>query len=244
MCAKCSRRGFVQALMAGVLFSKPSFATQASFPTGCAFDKKVNVFNIAALPTKGKSGNPDLDEALIVELGRITKIIPVNPGFQYVEEPSANAFAIPQALIPGTTGTVLIGLKLVSLFMQTKNGGATIAGVCAHECGHIYQYFSEYEEHFESSGKKGYILRELHADFIAGYYMGKRKNYTADQVKLFSRTLFDLGNYDFANPDFHGSPALRATSMEAGYHLAVTDVAFRDAVAIGEAYVRNIGGPF
>ena len=240
MCAKCSRRGFVQTLVAGVLFSKPSFAAQASFPTGCAFDNTV--FDIAAFPTKGKSGYPDLDDALIVELGPITKIIPVNPGFQYIEEVSPNAFAIPQTLIPGTNGTVLIGLKLVSFFMKSKNGGAAVAEVCAHECGHIYQFFSEYKEHFEQSDN-GSILRELHADFIAGYYMGKRKEYTADQVRLFSRTLFDVGTYDFADPRFHGSPALRATSMEAGYHLAVTGVAFKDAVAKGETYVRRIGDP-
>jgi hypothetical protein len=175
--------------------------------------------------------------------GRIERIIPVNPGFQYVEETnSPNAWAIPETLISGTKGTVLIGLKLIAFLMQSQNGGASVAGVCAHECGHIYQYSSGAAERFGTTDY-GRILRELHADFIAGYYMGRRKEYTADHVRLFSRTLFDVGTYDFANPQYHGSPALRATSMEAGYHQAATGVAFADAAIKGEAYVRCITGP-
>jgi hypothetical protein len=200
------------------------------------------VFDVAALPIKGKSGDVNLDLALVAELGRIKGIIPVNPGFQYIEENSPNAYAISETLIPGTKGTVLLGLKLVSFFMKSQNGGASVAGVCAHECGHIYQYFSSYAERF-ATDNNGRILRELHADFIAGYYMGRRKEYTANHVKLFSRTLFDVGTYDFANPQYHGSPALRATSMEAGYHQAATGVTFADATAKGEAYVRCIAGP-
>jgi hypothetical protein len=237
MCAKCSRRGFVQMLIAGMLFPKPSLATPANFPTACAFDQTG--YNALDFPRKAQSGNVNLDNALIAELRRITTIIPVHPGFQYIEERSPNAFATPQTIIPGTSGTVLIGLKLVTSFLQTTNGGAVVAGVCAHECGHIYQFFSEYNEHFENSNNK-LVLRELHADFIAGYYMGKRREYTADNVRLFTQTLIQFGTYDFADPKYHGSPAIRAAAMEGGYHMAITGDTFGDAVAKGENYVRRL----
>jgi hypothetical protein len=236
MCLICQRRGFLVGGISTLLFGiiNPSVAV-SEIPTACGWTS----FDVAEYPTKSKSADPNLDRALIKEIERLLAIIPVNPGFQYIEERSPNAFAIRQSIVPGTKGTILLGLKLIEVLMKRPNGGAAVAGVCAHECGHIFQYFSGYAENFASSDV-GHVLSELHADLIAGYYMGKRRLVTADNVRLFSAVLVESGTYDFGDPKFHGSPGLRAASMERGYFMATTGIKFEEAARQGEEYVRRI----
>ena len=189
-----------------------------------------------------QSSDADLDKALIAELKHILEIIPVNPGFQYIEERRPNSAAMELTVVPGTKGTVLIGINLVKALMKEENGGAAVAGVCAHECGHIYQYFSEIWR--ELSGDDT-IIKELHADLIAGYYMGRRKTWTADRVKLFSRALLGLGgNVQFGDPtpipSSHGTSDQRNRAMTKGYALANKGMSFNQAAASGVEYVREI----
>ena len=199
----CSRRTFLQcSLSALILGDLTGRASSAVLTEACAW----NATDPGNYPRRSTSDNPDLDRALIVELKRIIETIPVNPGFQFIEEESPNAFAIKESLISGTSGTVLIGLKLLNVLLKNIQGGVSVAGVCAHECGHIYQYFSDFYDRLNGSNK---IRLELHADCLAGFYMGKRKDITADQVKLFGKTLYSFGGYDYGNPKFHGSGGQR-----------------------------------
>jgi hypothetical protein len=84
-----------------------------------------------------KSGDAAFDRALIAELKRITTVIPVDPGFKFVN--AKNAGATPKTVVDGTKGTVLIGLRLVNELLRPSQGGITVACVLAHECG---TYFS------------------------------------------------------------------------------------------------------
>jgi hypothetical protein len=234
MCRLCSRRAFVQgSLSALVLGDSTGRASSAVDSEACAW----NATDLGSYPRRSTSNNPDLDRALIAELKRILETIPVNPGFQFIEEDNPNAFALKASLISGTNGTVLIGLKLLNVLFQESQGGVSVAGVCAHECGHIYQYFSEFYDRLNGSSK---IYLELHADCLAGFYMGKRKDTTADQIKLFTKTLVSFGGYDYGNEKFHGSPGQRAAAMEHGYMLAGKGVSFDDAAADGESYVKRL----
>jgi len=175
---------------------------------------------------------------MIAELKRILAVIPVNPEFHYIDEGNPNAFALPTSDLPGTKGTVLLGLKLInSLLQEQPDGGAAIAGVCAHECAHIYQYTTEFYDRLSGSGP---ILLELHADLIAGFYMGKRADVNADRVRSFSRALFERSGYDYTNPNYHGSPGQRLVAVEKGYFYARQGLSLQDATTRGETYVKNL----
>ncbi len=107
--------------------------------------------------------------------------------------------------------------------------------MCAHECGHIYQFNSAFRERLGSV-----LLIELHADFLAGIYMGKRKEFTADRVKQFSDALHSAGDYAYNDPGYHGTPGQRSAAMEKVYQLASSNQSFDALAVVGETYVRNL----
>jgi hypothetical protein len=185
---------------------------------------------------RASSGDAALDAALIIELQRILTVVPkINPGFQYLVDKDPNSFATTQTLVNGTNGTVLIGINLIKLLMQRPEGGAAVAGMCAHECGHIYQYNTGFHQRL-----KEVLLIELHADFLAGIYMRKRAEVTADRVQQFSDALHLAGSYAYTDPSYHGTPGQRSAAMEKGYRLGEGNKPFDELAAIGETYVRNL----
>jgi Zn-dependent protease with chaperone function len=172
----------------------------AAAPTPCGF---LGDPNLADYPRLANSGNQKLDEAVIGELQRIITIIPVNPEFHYIDENVPNAYALPSsdALAMGRThGTVLLGIKLFNSLLKENDGAAAIAGICAHECAHIYQYFSEFYNRLSLVNS---VVVELHADFMAGYYLGKRGDTSDERVRSFSLTLFSRTDYAYTDPTFH-----------------------------------------
>jgi hypothetical protein len=71
-------------------------------------------------------------------------VMPVNPGFRIIDDVEGpNAFAMPRTIVVGTTGTVLLGISLLKSEITLKYGGYAAAGIGAHECAHIYQFFSD-----------------------------------------------------------------------------------------------------
>src|SRR5258708_6591979 len=168
MCRLCSRRTFVQSSLSALILGTLTGRASSAVPSeACAW----NAADLGNYPRRSRSNNAAMDRALIAELKKILEVIPVNPGFQFIEEENPNAFAIKSSLISGTNGTVLIGLKLLNVLLQEGQGGVSVAGICAHECGHIYQYFSEFYDRLYGSN---ILYLELHADCLAGFYMGKR----------------------------------------------------------------------
>src|SRR5260370_35173840 len=92
-------------------------------------------------------GKPKIDKALIAELKQIINIIPIDPGFKYIPDGDRpNAFATTDTIVAGTRGTVVFGINLVQQEMQdpSQHGGVAVAGISAHECGHIFQFYSKY----------------------------------------------------------------------------------------------------
>src|ERR1043166_4479308 len=63
-----------------------------------------------------RSGDPQLDRALIEELKRIVNVLQINPGFQYVD--GDNAYALRKTLIVGTKGTVILGVRLIRKLVE------------------------------------------------------------------------------------------------------------------------------
>lgn len=230
MCCFCTRRDVLIGGGAGLasLFTSPvQGQTKKLIACGWSGDE------YKAMNMSSKSGNDAFDQALIAELKRIAAVIPATPGFKFIK--AKNAYALPVSLVPGTKGTVLIGTLLVDELAKKKNSGVALAGICAHECAHIHQFFSPYYDRLKTS-----VLIELHADFVAGYYMGKRSAIVPGEPLVFAQELILYGTYDPSHPRFHGSPGQRAAAMDRGYMLARKKLAFEDALKAGETYVRGL----
>jgi hypothetical protein len=199
-------------------------------------------FGAARNETRSTSGDPRLDNALISELREMVKIFPVNPGFKYIVDDSPNAFADSRSTVPETKGTVYIGLNLLKSEMNAHAmGGIAVAGICAHECAHIYQFFSPIVADLEDQETKSGLFFELHADLLAGYYL-RRRGWSFDNIEAFADSLFNKGDYAFNEPRHHGTPAQRVSAMREGYAYAKSHNTLKDCAEGGLTFVKGLSG--
>jgi hypothetical protein len=233
----CSRRNLLTGALTVLLAQSKLSKIQAGVPiVACASFSPAD--SPISFSRRASSDNPKLDEAVINELKKITAIMPINPQCQYIDEDVPNSFALPTSEVLGTKGTVLLGLKLLKSLLSETDGAAAIAGICAHECGHIRQYFSESYNHLSPLGV---VAIELHADLIAGYYMGKRGDVDVSRVRSFETMLFNKTGYAYTDPNFHGFPEQRLVSVQTGYHWAADKkMSFEDACTKGEAFIKSL----
>jgi len=232
MCNGCTRRNFLASTMAFALAAAATEA-KADIRIACATSTQSTRFQRGDM--LGRSGDPAFDSALIAELRRILAVFPVNPGFKYITD--NNAFSMDAAVVDGTTGTVLIGLKLVKDLLKPDQGGVSVACVLAHECAHIFQFFSK-EQYYDRLDGPTQRLRELHADFLAGYYLAKRMGTAPNAMRLVEKAMIDFGDYHNADPKDHGTPGQRSAALDKGYTLSLGGMTFEDAASEGEKYVR------
>jgi hypothetical protein len=136
-----------------------------------------------------------------------------------------------------TVGTIYFGIGKIDKLMQRKEGGVAIAGILAHECAHIFQFYSTYEKRLEGPTR---VLMELHADTLAGYYMAKRPDPRIEKLAIFAEALRDLGSYDSADEYFHGTPGQRHVALEKGYFLSKKGLSFTDAANEAANYVKTL----
>jgi hypothetical protein len=57
----------------------------------------------------------------------------------------------------------------------------------------------------------------LHADFLAGYYIGIKSLVLPQNVKAWAATFFEAGDDDFYNPNPHGTPVERSCAFYEGF---------------------------
>jgi len=108
-------------------------------------------------------------------------VLPVNPGFKYINDLRPNAFATDQSIVNNTQGTVYVGLNLInSEFERGDLGGIAVAGICAHECAHIYQNRNGWIQRLRAPTAK---LVELQADYLAGFYFGRERTRSRDSIE-------------------------------------------------------------
>jgi len=119
------------------------------------------------------TGNPRLDLSFGMMLANMANTFAVRPGFAFYNDGNRpNALALRDSYLPNTQGTVLLGRGM--LFEQARrsaNGDIPLIVICAHEFGHIVQYANNCHERL-NRGQKTVKRTELHADFLAGYFLG------------------------------------------------------------------------
>lgn len=218
-----------------LLFSLATSAAQAQ--TGCS------VSGGGTLPGTPLAGNLNLpiDQALLETGEELSRLLGVYPAIFYLQESGdANAFAtqhrFPQLLAAegrpytdGPDGTVLIGLKLIrSEWQATFGTGLSIPAIEAHEFAHIAQF----KYGFPYQGK----WRELHADFIAGWYTGHQC-----RIKICSPNQA-RANFFYKGGGDHGTSSERQAAFDAGYSLNVIGnvASGRLAYERGVQYIRSL----
>ena len=243
-----SRRTFVCLTCAQVL-AQPALSAQPRH-LGCHIDEDelnrlisdhhglVTAFRVGEREIPF-SGNPDFDRALGRQLVKLAMSFTVGPGFMYMDDVNGmNAAASSATRVPGTAGTVLFGIRLLRDLMARGSGGdMAVLGVCAHEFGHIHQYFSGDYGALRSAHPTVKLV-ELQADFLAGYFVAAVKMERPHvELQAFLNFLFRAGTYDADNPNFHGTPRERVLAAEQGMAAAQARTPFRRAAAEGRQYV-------
>ena len=228
------RRRVLTAIAGGGLccvFPQLTFA-QPRLPKYCTLDAG---FEMSKLRHMASSGNKALDRAMIAEVRKINRVFTIRPGYRFFDdEGQGNALALSRTVIQGTRGTVFFGLSLVKEELKYKFGGAALAGIAAHEGGHIFQFFSSFLHRPERDDSARDM--ELHADFLAGYYFG-RTGRTERSIDVFGKSLFEKGDYDYNDPDHHGTPDERLKAMHQGYRYR--HLHLQDAVGKGITHVTS-----
>lgn len=183
-------------------------------------------------PMIGFSGDREFDRALGRQLVRLAATFRVNPAFAYVDDRlDRNAIASPSTRVRGTWGTVLFGINFMRSILSGATGGdIAVLGVCAHEFAHIFQFRTGYFDRLQAMyyTSKPY---ELHADFLAGYFVGLTKAmHPSITLDALHDSFYRMGTYDARDPDFHGTPAERAQAITLGIRSATSGLSL-DGVA-------------
>jgi hypothetical protein len=203
--------------------------------------------DFGALPSDDQltntTGDPELDRALGRALARTASTFKVSPGFAFFRDENApNAYASDETLVAGTRGTVLFGRRLFGeQFRRYSDKGMSVLAIVAHEFGHIAQYSRNLVRDLRANEPTVRRI-ELHADYLAGWYLGVRKRQDPS-VSLWASgdTFHRIGDYQFNNPNHHGTPEQRVASSERGFELGFGKQSdFSGAVEEGRRYIRSL----
>lgn len=184
------------------------------------------------------TGVAPLDHFITDQSVKLMTMFRVVPELYYIMEGEIdNAIASPETTTPFSKGTVLLGRELLlSQMAASDRGFPAIVGILAHEFAHILQFTSE-----GAIGSSAEI--ELHADFLAGYYLGRQGFMLPEEVDVFAHSLFTFGDDPevLQEPD-HGSGDQRVAAMLSGYHHHTLPL--REAYQQGIDRARELLGSF
>src|SRR5436190_9340278 len=110
-----------------------------------------------------------------------------------------------------------------------------ILTVCAHEFAHIVQFKYGIDKRLVPCRDCSVKRLELHADFLAGYFAGRRKLERSDfPAAVFAKTQYNFGDDHYGSPTHHGTPKERGEAVVAGFSSGFRDRQdFQTALQVG-----------
>jgi hypothetical protein len=174
---------------------------------------RAGLFETGDEEIERRSGNPELDRALAHSLATLSRMFEVLPAFAYYHDGVGheNARATPETLLDRADGTVLFGLTLLDQLLAQKDGDAAVVAVCAHEFAHIVSY-KNHDVRELSPNPQEPFRAEQYADFLAGFFAGRRKLERPDfPAVVFATTQRSYGGGN------HGSQAQRGEAVQRGF---------------------------
>ncbi|GGB93701.1 hypothetical protein [Pseudoduganella buxea] len=167
-------------------------------------------------------------------------VFDVDAVYGLYDDVKPNALAVPFNLgdprDAKTDGTVLLGRRLI-LEEQRRNPrfwGTSVTLFMAHEYAHIRQF----KKQLRLPLRQG----EVHADFMAGWYLGAWNRATGGtfaNMEVAARALFNKGDYAFNSATSHGTPEQRVGALRAGYGAGAQGAGLDVAFQRGIVYVRE-----
>jgi|688.fasta_scaffold270836_1 hypothetical protein len=134
--------------------------------------------------------------------------------------------------------TIVTGNDYINFDLNARQNSKYVnevyKAVMAHEFAHALQDINGMFEYW-SEGKQP----ELHADFLAGFYIGKNGLIAKDKLISFANEFVYLGDFDYFDPDHHGTPKERTCAFLEGYKVAVDyDFNIYQAYSVGIDYIK------
>jgi hypothetical protein len=173
------------------------------------------------------TGNSALDNLLITESIKMEVLFGVKIDlYAYDDSYSSNALAHGHTIMMGKT------LMLEELLKYGTH--RSIVAIMAHEFAHIVQH--EYNLNYKGDWVGKYP--ELHADFLAGWYIGKTNIISDRELQNLGVSFWDKGDEHYYSPDSHGSKYERCAAFFAGYRNSNKNI--YDAFYSGTNFVANI----
>jgi hypothetical protein len=170
-----------------------------------------------------KTSNPSLNAAVEDDITQLDRLFGVRVSVYFPNDGLQDARFTPETndeLIlrddgdrrVQRTGTVLISLGFLEKeYWETNCSMMSLPAVLAHEFAHAMQHANSFPY------GKG-VRRELHADFMAGWYVAHRSRCRPqDPLAAFASFYRKGTNLGFFDPNHHGTSQDRATMMAAGY---------------------------
>lgn len=187
------------------------------------------------------SGDEQFDQELRRGRDQIESEFEVRPRFYYYS--GGNAWASSKRCDKGSDGTVRFGLELLREVQMIRHSMAAALAICAHEYAHIYQ-FGHIELYRRLQNNLPSFCRELHADFMAGYFLRLYRNVNPSINEEVVRQQFEsMGGSmsDYIPEDFHGTKQQRCKAVVAGYVYAEQNA--RDLQAAAEQAYNHASSP-
>ncbi len=165
-----------------------------------------------------RSGDKVADHAMYEERRWLLQQFHLFPAFYFMTGTgSTNACAFPDEVDPDH-GIVTFGEELLRREISAAGGpeyASSVPAIMAHEFGHLLQM----KNGSTATGSK----YELQADYIAGWYMGRRTKLvpttlTSQQaLETIMRSFYNKGDYQLNDSSHHGTPDERVAAISAGY---------------------------
>lgn len=163
------------------------------------------------------SGISGLEQVLLLTLDDLSNTFGILPAFSFYKEattPNAKAFNV-DITNNNREGTIIFGVELLNELLRIPlYPDAAIVAVCAHEFAHIYSYSSNFTERLRPSGASPFRSEQF-ADYMAGYYAGRRKLRKGD----FPAVVFAEATSKYGGGS-HGTSEQRAIAVEEGFKAA------------------------
>lgn len=185
--------------------------------------------SLAGLPDEVRTmmrstGNNQLDVIFDSALQRLARTFGTWPKVGFYEDgDEPNAMAMRYAVGNGFEFAVVFGRNYFTRLYAYDPSGISILQTAAHEFAHIWVYQSGQFDAIRG-GQPTVKRVELHADFLAGYYLGLRKRDNPDaSFWAAGMRRWQSGDSEIRNIHHHGTPDERLAAAEAGFRLGYID---------------------
>jgi hypothetical protein len=159
------------------------------------------------------SGNKRLDDIIMQERFKLENFFGVKVDFFFlIENYGGNAMYIPTCNY-ACNGSIFLGVNILSETLAKPNGVENVKAILAHEFAHCVQHIMGWKEIFVKR-------QELHADFMAGFYIGKSYSYSDEIMNTFYNEFYARGDYNFYSTNHHGTSEERMCAFLEGYYFS------------------------